>query len=349
VKSAKWFLFVIILLAAGLCPAASTFVAKLDPVPPFPAVCAAANAAGIPLTGIDSTTAGGGLAPGDSETGLITLHEKNHRLTQWLISFEATTNRPAPSAKARHSMVLYTSTGNRYEFPRSPVGIQVRILGPFPEPDPRRRKSAAPGDEKALVFVNQNFLSLGLDGGAAAIHRWGQAAQAEGATNFVDSFDAADKPYYSIRTNHDAALAVHWHVTPAEERAVVCWDPALDAYFDIVGETPNLDHILLKVVSLPSIWSVFKNVGVKVDFGFDNDYVGPLALTNWGLPGGATVYSLPSLLTINQHHSLAVTMLVTAPHPPLLVCGGVLGFLAENPEVEENYLTLRMIGAHGHP
>jgi hypothetical protein len=37
--------------------------------------------------------------------------------------------------------------------------------------------------------------------------------------------------------------------------------------------------------------------------------------------------------------------LVTSPHPPLQVCGGVLGFLAENPSDPENYLTLRLISA----
>ena len=57
---------------------------------------------------------------------------------------------------------------------------------------------------------------------------------------------------------------------------------------------------------------------------------------------------MPTLLTINKHATLATTMLVTAPRSPLLVCGGVLGFVAENPEVAENYLTLRIIGAHCH-
>ena len=346
-KSGKWFLFLAVVLAVRCCHAGSTnLLAKLDPVPPFPAVSAAAEAHGLSLTGFAAPTNGRTLAPGDSVTGLITLHEKNRRLTQWLISFQAVTNRPPPPAKPRDPMVLYSSTGHRYEFAPSPIGIRVRLLGPFAEPDPHRRKASDPGDASAQVFVSQSFLSLGLDGGAAAIYRWGQAARQEGGTNFVETFDVSGKPYASSRTNHDAALAASWHVTPEEERALVCWDPALDAYFSAVGETPNLDHILLKVVSLPSVWSFVKNMGVKVSFGFDNDNIGPLPLANWRVPGDAPVYSLPSLLTINKHPSLAVTFLVTAPQPPLLVCGGVLGFLAENPEVEENYLTLRMISAH---
>jgi hypothetical protein len=143
-------------------------------------------------------------------------------------------------------------------------------------------------------------------------------------------------------------MAARYYVTPLEERAVVGWDPALDAYFNIVGATPNLRDILWKVLSLPSVWSFIKNHGVNVEFGFDNDSVSQFAAVPWALPATSPVYSLPSLLTINKHRALAVTLFVAAPQSPLLVCGGVVGFLAENPEDDDNYLTLRLLSAHRH-
>lgn len=318
--------------------------AKLAPVPPFPAVCAAANASGIPLTGINPPTGGDTLAPGDSVTALVTLHERKHPPTQWLICFQATTNSTPPPTTPPPPMVLYTSTGHKFEFARSPATIRIRTLGSFLGPDNRRRKPAAFGDDHAQVGVNQDFLGLGIDRGAAAIIRWNQAGRQLGGTNFMFRF--RDKPFDGARISHDQHYAAQWQITSEEERAVAGWGPALGAYFDSVQETPDLADMMWKVVDLPSLWSIVKNRGFKVNFGFDHARVAAFSPAGWGLPSAAPVYSLPAELTINQHPALALTFLVTAPRPPLLVCGGIIGFLAENPADEQNYLTLRLISAH---
>jgi hypothetical protein len=85
------FLLSAALLAARLCDAeqATNFVARLKPVPPFPAMQAAAKAKGIPLEVIDHPAGTNALSPGDSVTTLVTLHEKGHRITQWLIFFRS--------------------------------------------------------------------------------------------------------------------------------------------------------------------------------------------------------------------------------------------------------------------
>jgi hypothetical protein len=56
---------------------------------------------------------------------------------------------------------------------------------------------------------------------------------------------------------------------------------------------------------------------------------------------------LPTTLSIHDHEALALTMIVAPPRPPLLACGGIIGLLAENPEDAENYMTIRIISAHG--
>ena len=335
----------VLLMARSPLAEAVDLPSKLAPVAPFPTVSAAAQGAGIPLAGFGTAEPGEALLPGDSVTGLITLHEKKHGLTQWLVSFEAITNLPAAATKPSRPMVLYTSTGNRFDFTRAPASIRVRILGPFPESSPSGRPVRAFGDQSTRVSISESFLSVGLDRGAATILRWVQAAHLQGGDSFVEAFDFAPKPFDNARTNHDARLALKWHVTPEEEQAVAGWGPALDAYFNTVGQTPNLKDILWKVLSLPSVWSFIKNAGVKVDFSFDNEAVKPWEPAGWNLPGNGRTFSLPSLLTINKHPALALTLIVTSPTKPLLVCGGVVGFLAENPADEENYLTLRIISA----
>ena len=145
-KFATQILVLAFLLAAYFSQAAATnLVAKLAPTPPFPGIgTAAAAAAGIPVTGWDAPSDGTNLVPGDAVIYLVTLHERRRPLTQWLIAFQATTNPPPPvgkpadnpAAKPRPPMVLYTSTGNRYEFSRSPARIRMRLLGPFPNPIP---------------------------------------------------------------------------------------------------------------------------------------------------------------------------------------------------------------------
>jgi hypothetical protein len=89
-----------------------------------------------------------------------------------------------------------------------------------------------------------------------------------------------------------------------------------------------------------------RNHGVKASFDIDHNAVAVLTTAGWGLPADPPVYALPATLTINNHPALKLTLLVTAPRPPLLVCGGIVGFLAENPAEAETYLTLRIVSAH---
>jgi len=54
---------------------------------------------------------------------------------------------------------------------------------------------------------------------------------------------------------------------------------------------------------------------------------------------------LPMRVTLNQRPALYATLLVTDPHPPLLACSGIVGFVAQNPNDAENYMTFRVISA----
>ena len=76
----------------------------------------------------------------------------------------------------------------------------------------------------------------------------------------------------------------------------------------------------------------------------DFDKVSPLSLpANWGMPGDSHIFTLPLLVELNQQPALSATLIVTDPRPSLLACGGIVGFVAQNPNDDQNYLTLRVI------
>jgi len=50
-------------------------------------------------------------------------------------------------------------------------------------------------------------------------------------------------------------------------------------------------------------------------------------------------------LELNNDDAFNITLVVTAPRSPLLVCGGVVGLLAEKAGDKDTYLTLRIVSA----
>ena len=337
-----WPLFFILLLAPFVCPAQSTnLFSRLEPVPPFPELRAAAKTLHIPLDGIHPSTNSGALASGDSVTALITLHQKGNRRSQWLVYFQIVGN--TNSAKPAKPMVFYTSTGSRFEFPQTYAAFHIRSLGPYVD-TASIWGSPVPKDKSAALSVNEGFLGLGMDKGSAAIYRLHLARLKMQITNF--NLTVSEKPFTAERINRDRKFAARLQITPEEERALAGWYPAINSYFDSVGQTPNLDTIMLKVIHLPSLWSIAKHAGIQSNFKIEFDKIAPVAMpASWDLPGHAPVYGVPLSLTLNGEPALNATLFVTDPHPPLLTCGGIIGILAEDPVDKENYMTLRIISA----
>jgi hypothetical protein len=337
----KKILLLLLLLAARFCSADpyTNLISHLEPVPPFPDVQKAAVAAHIPLDGMTPANNAGTLAPGNSITALITLHQKGNRRTQWLVYFEvvAGTN----SAKAEKPMVVYNSMSNKFEFARSPAAFSIRTLGPYV--DTRSVwGNPVPRDKYGRASIDGSFLGLGLDKGAATIYRINQVKQKNESTNF-DLF-VSPKPPTAEKAGRNRKFAAELKITPNEELALAAWYPAISSYFNSVGETPNLDTILLKVLNFPSLWSIVKHGGIDAGLAFEMRYVRPITLpAQWNLPTNAPVYTLPMSVRLNDQPAINATLLITSPRPPLLGCGGIVGFIAENPVDSQNYMTLQVI------
>jgi hypothetical protein len=331
-------LFGLLLLAVFPASGQDTnLLLTLEPVPPFPGLRAAAIAEGIPVDGMAPAASTNSLFPGDSLTALITLRQKGKHRTEWLVYFQVGPATNDPPTKPPRPEVIYNSTGDKFEFANSPVLFRIRTLGPYVDAESFWGKPVAK-ENVAQVSVNGTFLGLGLDQGAAAINRLYRAH----GTNF--NFWAGDRPPSIKEAQKNLKIAAALNVTPEEKRALASWFPSLMCYLDAVGETPDLDTIMWKVVSLPSMWSIVRHVGVTAWIGMDFDNISPLTLpAKWGVPNGSHVFTLPIMVELNHQPALNATLFVADPRPSLLACGGIVGFVAQNPNDDQNYVTLRVI------
>jgi hypothetical protein len=334
-------ILLLLLLATQFCRAepSTNLISRLEPVPPFPAARKAARAVDIPLESMTPLNNTGALAPGNSVTALITLHQKGNRRTQWLVYFEVVDG--TNSAKAEKPMVLYNAMGDKFEFASATAAFKIRALGPYVDAESFWGSPVAK-DKFARASVDGAFLGLGLDKGAAAIYRVNRDKNK--GTNFNFWVYSKDPSAAEIKDNR--RVAAELNITPAEERALAAWYPAMMSYFTAVGETPNLETILLKVLNLPSLWSIVKHGGIHAGIWFRLEDVRPISLpARWNLTGDAPVYTLPMSIDLNGQPAINATLLVTDPRPPLLGCGGIVGFIAENPVDKQNYMTLQVISA----
>jgi hypothetical protein len=141
-------------------------------------------------------------------------------------------------------------------------------------------------------------------------------------------------------------LAQTVHLTSDEERALSGMIPALTSYFEIVQQSGGLNDAFSKIVNTPSAWSVVWNAGVQTSMVVQSDRIAPADAAIWRLPPHTPVYGFPMLFELNNDSAFNVTFVVTAPRPPLLACGGVIGLLAEKAGDQDTYLTLRIVSAH---
>jgi hypothetical protein len=297
---------------------------KLKPVATCPALLNAAATNHIAMTQVDPTDDTNTLRAGDSATILGTLFLKKNQ-AQWLLAIESAAPKKEPAKKPAPMVVNLFDTPITFE--SKPVPARLRMLGPFSVS--AASKQLKPEDKKTRFWLNESFLGVGLDQAAAVISRRFHAMATNSTTISTNSY-------------RDVKL------TPAEKRAISGAVPALMSYFDIVEHTEGLEDLLFKLVKMPSLWSMVRHGGVEagLQIGKEASEANPV---DWNLPTSVPVYYLPCTFTLNGQPAVNITMVVTSPHPPLLICGGVIALLAERPGDNETYMTLRIVSAKRGP
>jgi hypothetical protein len=327
--------------ARGRCTeTAPSFIAKLVPEQPGRAVIAAASTNQVPLDGFSCLTNSTRLVAGDSITALATMHRRKASRLQWLIYLQVVAGTNPPPAGTNQSLTVYSSRGTRLEFPSRPVPANLCTLGPFADSGTGRKAPKAQ-DHRVAFSLDEGFLSVGLDSAAATLLRL-RAITNKGSLWFGSAPPTAAKAAENRKATQWVGLSAD------EERSLAGAVPALLSFFNLAEHTEGLQDIVFKVVELPSVWSIAAHVGVKADLSMVSEEVRPASITGWGVPASTQAYYLPLALTLNGRPALKVTLIATRPAPPILPCGGVLGFVAERPTDPDTYLTLRVISAR-HP
>ena len=310
-------IFLLALCIAARCRADDAPAAlspKFKPVPVCATISAATATNHIPLDGIDASFTNRALHPGDSMTVLGTVFIKKKE-SQWLLYVESLTPTNTKSNPPPYVVNLF---GSPIKFESRPVPAKLRMLGPFAVSD----TSAEIKEQTDQFKLNESFLALGLEQAAEVMHE------------------------KNVTTNStpEARDILKAKLTPEERRALAGLIPALTSYFDIVQHTDGLESLLYKLVKLPSMWSIIRRLGVTANFFVLPD-PSPANPADWGLPPGTPVYYLHSTLFLNKQPALKVTLVVTNPDPPRLICAGVIGLLAEKPDDENTFMTMRLISA----
>jgi hypothetical protein len=311
--------------------------AKLGFVPPFNSLAGVAATNLIPLTGYDQNLTGQPLAAGDSFTGLITLNQKGQRRSQWLVYLEVQARQSLSHTNPRAPLILHTASGRKIEFSSTPVTVSLRTIGPFLEAKPERKPSKIK-DSRKWFDLDEAYLGLGLDRAAEVLLRLGEHKQ-------NSALGLSRKPFSDAEVQKGRESAELLKLTEDDERSVAGAVPALVSYLDVVRHTEDLADILYDLIDKPSLWSVVRQVGVKVNLAFRPDKVAATKPGFWNLPADHGVYHFPLGLEINKKPALNITMVVTRPDSPLLACGGVVGMLAEKPSEPQTYLLLRIVSA----
>ena len=324
-------LALVLLVGFGCTTAAAPAGTHIDRSIQFTAACpeliTAAKATQIAISGIgepiDSASGTNSLRPGDAMSVLATFVEKKKR-TQWLLRVEATPVDPTKPTPKPSKFTVQTSFGPPMEFESRPVPAKLRMLGPFGAEG--WKKPPKTESVQAQLMLNEDFLALGMDEAAETVFRWSSQLD------------------FSKPLSSKALKAMN--PTPAEQRAVSGAFPALISYFEIVKHTEGLKDLLFKLVELPSVWSMIKHRGVHVDLSFGNGLApSPAASQDWDLPATMVTFHFPWMVRLNGEPALKMTLVTTRPHPPLLICGGVVGVLLQKIDDDETYLTMRLLSA----
>ena len=309
---------------------AQTLPAKFEAVPVSASVASAAATNHVPITGFDHSLSTNLLHVGDSVTILGTMFTKKSE-SQWLLYIEG--EDPGNNTTNPPPMVVHLSTG-KFSIPSKPVPAHLRMLGPFAASDGARFKFR---EQSADITLNEGFLSLGLDRAAAIIWRRNQM------TNATTS--AADPPSEAMKVRKREA---HQKLTREEQEAMAGAISTITSYLEIVKHTEGLEDLLSKLIKLPSMWYVVRHLGVTANLYF-GDSAFPANATDWDLPPGTPVYYVPCSLRLNDQPALKITVVVTKPNPPRLICGGIVGLLAEKIGDNDIYLTMRVVSAKCKP
>lgn len=123
----------------------------------------------------------------------------------------------------------------------------------------------------------------------------------------------------------------------------------IGAVFQIVDEDELLRPILMRAASLPSLWSVVMNGGVRLRWSVDFMQTALVEVPPAYLPSRDECRAVPMQLTANDEVVLDLEILAMDPAAPLLPCGGFVGIVGHSPKRADLQVEVALIGARCAP
>lgn len=303
-------------LARSAMPAPSETVGVILPLPAVEAYAAGAH---IELGRFSPFAAEAAPRIGDAETFLVNLRERAHQ-RQWFVHLQIAELTDAERTAKPPPDEVWSGKGGEFRFSNlHRLAVNIRTVGPFSAGHSTR----PPPTQVARMLISPDLLGLGLDESCRIM------------INFLAQHRGQPAQDWGAALSHD------------ELRTLIGFAPALLEFLTTAQRTPGVREVLWQVTEKPSIWSILRRHG-RIDSNIDTtDEKGWAALdpATWRLITPADVFRLPVTVRLNDQPALHSVLIVTAPHPPLLVSAGIIGIEAEPPGNPEKHLSIRIVAS----
>jgi hypothetical protein len=325
-------------------PAANERPLPADPftkVKPVPTLVAFASDHQIPLTGIDLAEAGVAPRKGDEVTLLVTLF-KGTAAQQWLACVAADDlTEPESLLKPPRDAVINTSTGRALRYVTTRTALRIRFIGPFsPDSSTARGRNEPVLVKETRTLVSPEYLNAGFDGYCRSALEIAPRIKTAGVTpHYTAGSQPRDPEELTAAKPFNDAV----QFTPEEERLDFGVYFSVTTFFSAAIEVAAFRDVLAQVVKMPSVWSVIRHVGVRMDLNYWWMDVREID----GSQAGAArpVYQFPLRVYLNGALGTKTTLAVSSPRPPLQTCAGILAMCIEHPTDESRRLFIRVLAA----
>ena len=330
-RTCLWWIIVLFSLALStrqVCAATTLpVVPEFVPVAWLPSAISTLGQSSVSATGI--TLGDSGHRINDTVTILAQSSERNS-VRQWAVVLSLSDIKPEEKLMHSPAFTVYLGNGNQVDFPESGFeGMLIHVFGPFSNTKGASRAK----DIWSGSLVNPAFLGLGMHDTAKLFARASELARNDptfAGPNFA--FDAGPAPFPESKVAVQRAGLAPLNVTREEERAFAGMVPAFMDFFRIASQTPGVRDIIFEAADIPW-WSIAAKGGRITDTRFE--LIGPFGVLSpgdWGLPEGASVYSMGLLLRLQGKPALVCRLALTTPSPPLLNTAGIIGIAAMRPD-----------------
>ncbi len=276
------------------------------------------------------------------------------RFRQWLIRMSRAA--PTPDERRAHAAKerrKYLSWGPVLTFRSETDALDLWIAGPVDAAAPA--DGAAARVRRVRIFVPREFLRLGLDASARATVTFAsrlRQAQAEDPGFRAGHLFALDRAIPPDEIERAKPVAARVGFTPELERAWVGGIVALQAFYELVDDVPELREIVAPALAKPSAWKLAKSVfGTHSRTEFGGGGTSRLDARDVGLlPVATETFGAPVSFAFDKDPIVAGVLVVTAPVAPLDLCAGVLAGVAAHPKDRKRVVELQVIStARGAP